>query len=150
MKPIPETSYPNLIQLINQTYTDEVEQILSAGVDDNENIICLAQDGGKQLAIQITDTDIKIKLFNPTAQFSEPEDDDPIDPILTQLKPIGDATFQAWFTQLSSLLDDSENLNDFQDRLIDTYPELDASEFKSAMIDASVLAGMRGYEDAKA
>ena len=123
-------SYPDLISLINETYTDRVEQILNAGVDDNENIVCLAQDGNKQLAIEITDNDIKIKLFKPTTQFSEPEDD-PIDPILTQLKPIGDATFTEWFTQLQSLMQESENLIEFRDKLTDAYPDLDSAQFLS-------------------
>lgn len=144
MKLIPETSYPDLISLINETYTDRVEQILNAGVDDNENIVCLAQDGNKQLAIEITDNDIKIKLFKPTTQFSEPEDD-PIDPILTQLKPIGDATFTEWFTQLQSLMQESENLIEFRDKLTDAYPDLDSAQFKQAMLDASTVAGMSGY-----
>ena len=63
MKIIPPESYPDLIGLINITYTDEVEQILSAGVDENGSIICLAQDGNKQLAIEIGD-DIQIKLYS--------------------------------------------------------------------------------------
>jgi phage gp29-like protein len=152
MNPIPETSYPDLISLINQTYTDRVEQILSAGVDEAGNIICLAQDGSKQLAIEITDTDIKIKLFSPTEQPTPSTTfaatPDPIDPILTQLKPIGDATFQDWFLNLQSLMQDSDNLTDFQTKLTTAYPDLDAAEFKQAMLDASVVAGMQGYADA--
>ena len=146
INPINQAKYPKLISLINQTYLDGVEQILSAGIDENENIICLAQDGLKQLAIEITDTDIKIKLFNPTSQFAEQPD--PIEPNLAQLKPIGDATFTEWFTTLLGLMQESDNLVEFRDKLTDAYPDLDAESFKRAMLDASTIAGMKGYDDA--
>jgi hypothetical protein len=163
MKKILTDSYPALISLINETYADHVEQILSAGVDENENIICLAQDGLKQLAILISDTDIKIKLaggdvpdvnLDEVEDESEKEDDavsefteqpDPIEPILTQLKPIGDATFTEWFTTIQGLMQESDNLVEFRDKLTDAYPDLDAESFKSAMLDASTIAGMSGY-----
>ena len=87
-------------------------------------------------------------LDDVAAQFSESEPEDPIDPILTQLKPIGDATFSEWFEQLQSLMQGSGNLTEFRDKLINSYPDLDASEFKQAMLDASVVAGMSGYDDA--
>jgi hypothetical protein len=76
------------------------------------------------------------------------EQPDPIEPILAQLKPIGDATFTEWFTQLQSLMQESDNLVEFRDKLTDAYPDLDAKSFKSAMLDASTIAGMKGYDDA--
>lgn len=85
--------------------------------------------------------------FDSLVEFKA-QDEDPIDPILTQLKPIGDATFSEWFTQLQSLMQDSDNLTEFRDKLTDSYPDLNAGEFKQAMLDASVVAGMRGYDDA--
>jgi phage gp29-like protein len=156
MKTIPPEQYPTLAQLINATYTDRVEQILTAGFDDNDNILGVALDGSKQIAFEIGDNNkIKIRLVNPTepqpsiqAQFSEIVD--PINPILDQLKPIGDATFQDWFTNLQSLMQDSGDLTDFQAKLTDTFPDLNAAEFKQAMLDASVVAGMQGYSDAQA
>jgi hypothetical protein len=85
--------------------------------------------------------------FDPSAQFKA-DAPDPIDPILTQLKPIGDATFAEWFSTLQELMQESENLAEFRDKLTESYPDLDAAEFKQAMLDASVVAGMRGYDDA--
>ena len=86
--------------------------------------------------------------FDSSVEFNA-EDDDPIDPILTQLKPIGDATFTEWFEQIQSLMQESDNLVEFRDRLTDVYPDLDAKSFKQAMLDASVIAGMSGYSRAK-
>jgi hypothetical protein len=153
MKTIPPEQYPTLAQLINATYTDRVEQILTAGFDDNDNILGVALDGSKQIAFEIGDNNkIKIRLVNPTeppsiqAQFSEIVD--PIDPILDQLKPIGNSTFQSWFTSLQTLLHASEDLNGFQSKLTDAFPDLNAAQFKQAMLDASVVAGMQGYADA--
>jgi phage gp29-like protein len=82
-------------------------------------------------------------LDDVAAQFSEQPD--PIDPILTQLKPIGDATFTEWFTTIRDLLSDSKNLMEFREKLGDSYPDLSATEFKAAMLDASTVAGMSGY-----
>jgi hypothetical protein len=45
-------------------------------------------------------------------------------------------------------MQESDNLTEFRDKLTESYPDLDAAEFKQAMLDASVVAGMRGYDDA--
>jgi hypothetical protein len=146
---IPQTEYPNLIQIINREYTDGLDRILSAQIDNEDRIIAYAQDGSKRLRVEISDTQIRLRLLKTgeTTQFTEQPD--PIDPILAQLKPIGDATFSDWFEQLQLLMQESDNLVEFRDRLTDAYPDLGASEFKQAMLDASVLAGMRGYNGAK-
>jgi hypothetical protein len=66
-KPIPATSYPTLIELINETYFDKVEQISAAEVDDNSDIVCVALDGRKKLAVKVEDEDINIKLMGGAA-----------------------------------------------------------------------------------
>jgi hypothetical protein len=149
MVTIPQTEYRSLIQIINSEYTDGVDRILSAQMDDSDRISCTAIDGSKRLGIKIDGDSISIRLITGSAQFSSPEPDDPIDPILTQLKPIGDATFAEWFTTLQSLMQESDNLTEFRDKLTDSYPDLDATEFKRAMLDASTIAGMKGYSSAK-
>jgi hypothetical protein len=86
--------------------------------------------------------------FDHSVEFKS-EEDDPIADIIHQLADSGNDTFTAWFSQLETLLENSDNLTDFQVKLTDVYPDLGASEFKQAMVDASVLAGMRGYNGAK-
>jgi hypothetical protein len=144
-KNIPIGLYPDLMDLIDATYLDRIDEIISAR-EDGDIINVVARDGSKRLAIEITDNDIVIGLLNPTSQFAEQPD--PIEPILTQLKPIGDATFTEWFTTLQGLMQESDNLVEFRDKLTNSYPDLDAAEFKQAMLDASIVAGMRGYDDA--
>jgi hypothetical protein len=61
--PIPAESYPLLMDLINQTYLDRVEQITAAQVDDSDDIIAVALDGRKKLACKVTDDDINIRLM---------------------------------------------------------------------------------------
>jgi hypothetical protein len=73
--PIPASSYPLLMNLINQTYLDRVERIDGAQVDDGDNIICAATDGRKALAVRVTDDEIDIKLREAQArspQFAAP------------------------------------------------------------------------------
>jgi hypothetical protein len=53
--------YPQLITLINETYTDKVESIIAAQVDDDDGIDAIAMDGRKRLAAKIADNGIQIK-----------------------------------------------------------------------------------------
>jgi phage gp29-like protein len=150
MNPIPETSYPALIDLINETYTDRVEQILGAGVDDNGNIFCAAQDGDKKLAIEITDTGIQIKLFNPnpTAQFTAPKPDIPTqiaDNLQTKANPIA----FGWLKQIEQIFNTTDDLASAREALFQLYPQLDSSELKEQMTDALALASMTGFESAQ-
>jgi hypothetical protein len=74
--PIPASSYPLLMDLINETYFDEVERIDGAQVDDNGDIICAATDGRKALAVRVTDDGIDIRLRQAKAsatQFAAPQ-----------------------------------------------------------------------------
>jgi hypothetical protein len=146
MQPIPTKSYSALIDLINETYTDEVDRILSAGVDDRDNIICLAQDGDKRLAIEITDINIKIKLYNPTAKFSQ-EPDTP-DRIATNLQHIGDPIFGGWLGQIKQMLETSDDLESMRESLFQLYPDLDGTELTKQMTDAMAVASMAGFWDA--
>lgn len=61
-KPISAEQYPTLIELINETYLDRVEQIVAARVEDNGDIICVAMDGRKKLAVKVDDENINIRL----------------------------------------------------------------------------------------
>lgn len=155
MKLIPPDRYPNLIQLINKTYTDEVEQILSAGADENGTIICLAQDGNKQLAINVGDDDIQIRLFNPqaiageTAQMAAPEKIAPdlVDSYVDRLKQ--QFPFKPWLQQAKELLMQSPSLEDYSAKLVDLYPEMPSGDFNQIMLDALTAASMAGYFDAE-
>jgi hypothetical protein len=122
-----------------------IDRITDAGISEDGVIVCTAQAGKSQVGIRIEDNQIEAIPLDDTAQFSESEQPDPIDPILTQLKPIGDATFSEWFEQLKDLMGDSKDLMEFRDKLSDSYPDLSATEFKAAMLDASTIAGMSGY-----
>jgi hypothetical protein len=147
MKLIPPERYPNLIQLINRTYTDEVEQILSAGSDENGTIICLAQDGNKQLAIEIGDDDVQIRLFNPTAQFAAPKQDTP-DRIATNLQKLGDPIVSGWLRQIEQVLATSDDLETAREALFQLYPDLDSAELTEQTTDATALASMAGFWEA--
>jgi hypothetical protein len=146
MKLIPPERYPNLIQLINRTYTDEVEQILSAGVDKNGTIICLAQDGNKQLAIEIGDNDVQIRLFNPTTQFSQQQDTP--DQIATNLQKLGDPIVGDWLRQIEQMLATSDDLETAREALFQLYPDLDSTDLAEQMTDATAAASMAGFWEA--
>jgi hypothetical protein len=147
MKLIPPESYPGLIQLVNRTYTDEVDQILSAGADENGTIICLAQDGNKQLAIEIGDNDVQIRLFNPTAQFNQSKQNTP-DRIATNLQKLGDPIVGGWLRQIEQMLTTSGDLETAREALFQLYPDLDSTELAEQMTDATALASMAGFWEA--
>ena len=64
MQAISPEMYPQLIDIINEVYNDCVELILSAGLDGNNDIVCCAQGGGKQLTITIEDEYDLIKIHD--------------------------------------------------------------------------------------
>jgi ribosomal protein L9 len=145
-KAINQSLYPQILAAAEEGCDEPLDRIESAQFDSDGNIIALAYSGDIPLAIKIDDETVEVKEFEDPSQFSKQPD--PIDPILTQLKPIGDAAFADWFTTLQSLMQSSDNLTEFRDKLTDSYPDLNAAEFKQAMMDASTLAGMQGYDDA--
>ena len=55
MQSISPEMYPQLINIINEAYNDCVELILSAGLDGNNDIVCFAKSGDKQITITIED-----------------------------------------------------------------------------------------------
>jgi hypothetical protein len=73
--PIPAESYPLLMDLINQTYLDRVEQITAAQVNDDDSITFVGLDNPKKIAGKITDNDISMKLMTTgqKPQFAAPK-----------------------------------------------------------------------------
>jgi hypothetical protein len=63
--PIPPYKYPKLINIINDTYSDGIDEIVSARTEDDKTILCICRDGRKQLAVKITSDEIAIRLMNP-------------------------------------------------------------------------------------
>lgn len=65
--------YPLLIKLINETYTDQVEQITTAHINEAGDIVAIALDEDRVIGFKYTDDDkVALKLLNP-----EILDDDP-------------------------------------------------------------------------
>jgi hypothetical protein len=73
--PIPVESYPLLMDLVNQTYLDRVEQITAAQVNDDDSITFVGLDNPKKIAGKITDNDISMKLVTTgqKPQFAAPK-----------------------------------------------------------------------------
>lgn len=83
--PYPKEDLPELQAIIDQTYTDGLDSIDWARVEDDESTtVALCRDGAKLILAKITATGIKYKLINPAApatsgapeaepSFSEPE-----------------------------------------------------------------------------
>lgn len=73
--PIPAESYSLLMDLINQTYLDRVEQITAAQVNDDDSIVFVGLDNPKKIAGKITDDDISMKLMGTgeKPQFAAPK-----------------------------------------------------------------------------
>jgi hypothetical protein len=63
MYKIPPEQYPELMSLVNQTYTDRIESIEAARIEENGDFLIVARDGNKRLAIRMTDDDISIRLM---------------------------------------------------------------------------------------
>ena len=62
---LPPKSYTQLIDLIKET--EPIDSILSAGIDEDGVIFCLAMDGDEQISIKIGET-IETRSFNVETQ----------------------------------------------------------------------------------
>jgi hypothetical protein len=150
---IPQTDYPELIDIINETYTDGLDRILAAEVADDDSIVCVGQDGVKQIAVKITDTDIQIRLIDPnqieggTARFTAPKQDTP-DRIATNLQKLGDPIVGGWLRQIEQMLATSDDLETAREALFQLYPDLDSTDLAEQMTDAMAAASMAGFWEA--
>lgn len=145
---LPTSSYPQLLDLI--TESEPIDSILSAGVDDNGIIFCLAMEGGIQISIKISDDDIAKKSFDePTSQFAEALDEsiDMVDEYVDRLTE-SDA-FKPWLKDARELLFQSDSLNDYSDKLDSLYPNLPSTDFNELMKSALTATSMGGYYEAE-
>jgi phage gp29-like protein len=153
---IPQSEYPALISIFNESYTDGLDRILSAQINDDESIVCVGQDGIKQVACKITDTNTSIRLLNPdqikgdsptTAKFSQQLDTS--SQIADNLQRMGDPIVGGWLHQIKQLLETSDDLSSAREALFQLYPDLDGSELTQQMTDAMALASMAGFWEAQ-
>lgn len=71
--PYPAEDLPELQSLIEQSYTDGLDSIDWARVEDDESTtVALCRDGAKLILARITATGIKYKLVNPAAPAAAP------------------------------------------------------------------------------
>lgn len=145
---IPANSHPQLLDLIQET--ESIDAILSAGIDDNGVIFCLATEGDEQISVKIGDTIETRSFAQPTGddaagQFAAPEPDlvdEYVDRLATQ------DHFKPWLDRTKELLLQSSDLNEFSDKLDTLYPELSSVEFAEAMRNAMTAASLGGYFEA--
>jgi phage gp29-like protein len=151
---IPETEYKALADIINREYTDGLDRVLSAQENDDGSIVCVGQDGIKQLECEITDTRIKFRLLNPsqvdsnTAQFMAPRQDTP-DRIAANLQKLGDPIVGGWLRQIEQILTTSDDLETAREALFQLYPDLESAELTQQMTAATAAASMAGFWEAE-
>ncbi len=147
MKQLPTNSYPALIELVNETYAEQIEEIIEAGVNASGNIICVAQDGERQISIEIADGGIKVELYDPSAKFSAPKPDTSIQ-IATNLQKLGDPIVSGWLRQIEQMLATSDDLESAREALFQLYPDLNSTDLADQMTDAMALASLAGFWEA--
>jgi hypothetical protein len=158
-----------LIDIINESYPDRVEQILAAERRDapgfeGEDIFIIAMDGRKQLAIRLNETrpegeQVAIKLINaseidPTAvdepAFSEGEPPDTVDTWAEEARQAAGPIVDGWVEQVRSLLDSTGGLQEFGESLLTIFPNLDGKDYRqimgAAMLASSLAAAAEGEE----
>lgn len=152
MTKIAESEYPVLLKLLNETYTDKADSILSAKIEDDGKIIAIAKDGPKKLYVTITQDQIKFQLLNPDvvkpgkSDFSEGgAEPDPVDPLIGLLAEAVGGETASWSESVLHLLETSGDLVDFAEKIEGLYGNLPAERFRSAMLKAMTAASMAGY-----
>jgi Acetyltransferase (GNAT) family len=80
LKPLDSAkSFYKKLGFVNREYTDGLDRILAARQNDDGSIVCIAQDGVKQISCEITDTRIRFRsidsqaVIGQTAQMAAPE-----------------------------------------------------------------------------
>jgi phage gp29-like protein len=150
---IESTEYPTLLNIINGTYRDEVEQILSAQLQDDDSTVAIGLDGKKQVAALITENRIKVRLLNPddieggAADFAEGDEADTADQYREQLRTQAGPLIDEWVGKVKALLDESGDLASFSERLLDLYPDLDGQRLRRIMSDAMTAASIAGSQE---
>jgi hypothetical protein len=57
--------YPLLISIIDESYTDGLDRISSARLNEDGTALVVGMDGAKQIGVKISDSNIKIRILNP-------------------------------------------------------------------------------------
>jgi phage gp29-like protein len=79
--------------------------------------------------------------------FEAPAPNAPIASVAAQLEELD--LFKPWLEQLQKGLEESTTLEEFQELLHGSFEDLDPADFRQAMAQATILAGLTGYENAK-
>lgn len=161
-----------LIEIINKTYLDRVEQIVAAETRpapgfEGEDIFVIALDGRKKLAIRLNETrpagdQIAIKLLNaaeidpgaedePEAAFSLSDawpGDVAVDPLegwVAELRATGGAAVAGWLEQIQARARAAGSLEEFAGELDALYGALAPGEFEAALKVAMEAAYGAGW-----
>jgi phage gp29-like protein len=149
-KTIAPAQHPALITLINGTYSDKIESIVTAQLQDDESIIAIGLDGQKQIAAQITEDNIKIRLINPEvvkADFAEGDEADTVDGYRDQMRDAGGPITDDWVGQVKTMLDGAGDLASFSENLLTLYPNLEGEKLRQIMSDAMTAASIAGSQE---
>ncbi len=150
---IAPAQYPDLITLINGTYSDKIESIVTAQLQDDESIIAIGLDGQKQIAAQITEANIKIRLINPEvvkadfAEGDEGDEADTVDGYREQMRGAGGPITDDWVGQVKTMLDGAGDLASFSENLLTLYPNLEGDKLRQIMTDAMTAASIAGSQE---
>jgi hypothetical protein len=169
-KAIDQSLYPQILAAAEEGCDELIDRIESAQFDNDGNIIALAYSGDIPLAVKIGDETVEVEEFEDSSQFSEPELDGPINPILTQINPtaqfsapkpdtpdqiatnlqkLGDPIVGGWLRQIEQILMTSDDLETARDALFQLYPDLESTELTQQMTDAAAAASLAGFWEAE-
>jgi phage gp29-like protein len=146
--------FPSVMEMVNLTYTDGLDSIGAAKVEDDGTIIAVGVDGNKILAIKVgTDNKIAVRLANQpaasgqTGQFAAM----PVisqESIIDRLKETGDQELGSWLNTVKDMLLTSDSLTEARESLFSVWPDLEADKLEATFSNALTLASMAGYFEA--
>lgn len=111
--PIPATQNRDLIRLINETYTDEVEEILEARLEDDGAILAIARDEDRIVVFKYTDDIVLVNLANPEV-IEDLDEDDRIDSRELPNAPPEEASL--WAAHIVNLVSEAAERSDAVER----------------------------------
>ncbi len=140
-----------LTQILNSQYQDGISRITKIRKGENRSIRGTFEDGDKIFDFVLT-TDDKLE-FKPVSgvDFAEDEDDEEEslpDAYSRQLQTRSETLVEDWMDNIRGMLEDSDDLQEFSEKLTQNYPDFNTEEITDLIASAMAASRLGGMENA--
>jgi hypothetical protein len=138
--------------IVNPSYPDEADEVLSYEILGAGHIKALVRDGEKKIEFEIDGDEVTYGLADGSpdgGSFAEATPD-AIALFIERLAKKAKPQMGAMVETVRSLLDSSTDITEFNEKLQDAYPELDGEDLTATMAEALYASRLAGIFEAQA